>query len=133
MLTNISIALVAALHVLFLVLEMFLWKKPFGRKPDRRPRRQPGTLQRLSRRRPVLGIAERCGWQEHCYLLSGLRDRGWRVRGTHRQSFHPVDTGTPGGRCTGTCVAAGLKENHLPRSAGQAPAKSSFTSSLFMQ
>jgi putative membrane protein len=32
MLTNISIALVAALHVLFLVLEMFLWKKPFGRK-----------------------------------------------------------------------------------------------------
>jgi len=32
MLVNISIALVAALHVLFLVLEMFLWKKPFGRK-----------------------------------------------------------------------------------------------------
>jgi putative membrane protein len=32
MLANISIALVAALHVLFLVLEMFLWKKPFGRK-----------------------------------------------------------------------------------------------------
>jgi putative membrane protein len=32
MLTNIAIALVAALHVLFLVLEMFLWKKPFGRK-----------------------------------------------------------------------------------------------------
>ena len=32
MLVKISIALVAALHVLFLVLEMFLWKKPFGRK-----------------------------------------------------------------------------------------------------
>ena len=32
MLTNIAIALVAALHVFFLVLEMFLWKKPFGRK-----------------------------------------------------------------------------------------------------
>ena len=32
MLVNISIALVAALHVLFLVLEMFLWTKPFGRK-----------------------------------------------------------------------------------------------------
>ena len=32
MLTNIAIALVAALHVLFLALEMFLWKKPFGRK-----------------------------------------------------------------------------------------------------
>ena len=32
MLVKISIALVAALHMLFLVLEMFLWKKPFGRK-----------------------------------------------------------------------------------------------------
>jgi len=32
MLVKISIALVAALHLLFLVLEMFLWKKPFGRK-----------------------------------------------------------------------------------------------------
>ena len=32
MLVKISIALVAALHVLFLVLEMFLWKKPFGRR-----------------------------------------------------------------------------------------------------
>ena len=32
MLVNISIALVATLHLLFLVLEMFLWRKPFGRK-----------------------------------------------------------------------------------------------------
>ncbi len=31
-LTIISICLVIVLHVLFLVLEMFLWKTPFGRK-----------------------------------------------------------------------------------------------------
>jgi putative membrane protein len=30
--TDILIALVALLHVYFLVLEMFLWDKPFGRK-----------------------------------------------------------------------------------------------------
>ena len=29
---NIAVALVALLHVYFLVLEMFLWDKPFGRK-----------------------------------------------------------------------------------------------------
>jgi len=30
--TNILVAIVALLHVYFLVLEMFLWDKPFGRK-----------------------------------------------------------------------------------------------------
>lgn len=29
---NVAIALVALLHVYFLVLEMFLWDKPYGRK-----------------------------------------------------------------------------------------------------
>jgi putative membrane protein len=29
---DIAVGLVAALHLYFLVLEMFLWKKPFGRK-----------------------------------------------------------------------------------------------------
>jgi hypothetical protein len=29
---NIAIALVALLHLYFLVLEMFLWDKPFGRR-----------------------------------------------------------------------------------------------------
>ena len=32
LIANIFIALVALLHVYFLVLEMFLWDKPFGRK-----------------------------------------------------------------------------------------------------
>jgi putative membrane protein len=32
MLANVLIALVALLHVYFLVLEMFLWDKPFGRR-----------------------------------------------------------------------------------------------------
>jgi putative membrane protein len=31
-LTQTLIALVASLHILFLVLEMFLWTKPYGRK-----------------------------------------------------------------------------------------------------
>ena len=46
----IAVAVVAALHVWFLVLEMFLWTTPFGRrvfhlKPEqaRDPRRWPGT------------------------------------------------------------------------------------------
>lgn len=30
--TNIVVALVAALHLYFLVLEMFLWTRPYGRK-----------------------------------------------------------------------------------------------------
>lgn len=32
MLANILVALVAALHVYFMVLEMFLWNKPYGMK-----------------------------------------------------------------------------------------------------
>ena len=32
MLANVLIALVALLHLYFLVLEMFLWDRPFGRK-----------------------------------------------------------------------------------------------------
>jgi len=31
-LTDVLVGLVAALHLYFLTLEMFLWKKPFGRK-----------------------------------------------------------------------------------------------------
>jgi putative membrane protein len=32
LLANISVAIVALLHAYFLVLEMFLWSRPFGRK-----------------------------------------------------------------------------------------------------
>lgn len=32
MLARVAVAVVALLHLLFLVLEMFLWTKPFGRK-----------------------------------------------------------------------------------------------------
>lgn len=32
MLANIAVALVALLHILFLILEMFLWTKPTGRR-----------------------------------------------------------------------------------------------------
>lgn len=30
--SQIAVALVAALHAYFLVLEMFLWERPFGRR-----------------------------------------------------------------------------------------------------
>lgn len=32
MLADIAVGLVAFLHLLFLILEMFLWKRPFGRR-----------------------------------------------------------------------------------------------------
>lgn len=32
LIADLAVGLVAALHLLFLVLEMFLWKKPLGRK-----------------------------------------------------------------------------------------------------
>ena len=32
LLSNIAVAIVALLHLYFLVLEMFLWNKPFGRR-----------------------------------------------------------------------------------------------------
>lgn len=32
LITNVAIALVAVLHVAFMVLEMFLWRTPFGRR-----------------------------------------------------------------------------------------------------
>ncbi len=42
MLTNTAIALVALLHLLFMLLEMFLWKKPLGRKIFGMSREQAG-------------------------------------------------------------------------------------------
>ena len=62
---EVAVTLIALLHVYFLVLEMFLWTTPLGRRRVRQqrregrdhegPRRQPGALQRVPRRRPVLG------------------------------------------------------------------------------
>ena len=63
---DVFVALVALLHVWFLVLEMFLWDKPLGLKTFRQTprsrgvegaRRQPGPLQRLSRRRAAWGLS----------------------------------------------------------------------------
>ena len=66
---DVLIGLVAALHLYFLVLEMFLWTTPTGRRVfglDAELRRavegagrQPGALQRLPGRRPGLGTGLR--------------------------------------------------------------------------
>jgi hypothetical protein len=61
---NALVALVAALHVYFLVLGMFLWTRPLGLKTFRnsieKATEQPvlaANLQRFSRRRSGLGAA----------------------------------------------------------------------------
>ena len=64
---NVLVGLVAALHLYFLVLEMFLWTKPTGhrtfgtdagvRRGEQDAGRQPGPLQRLPGRRAWCG-----GW-----------------------------------------------------------------------
>ena len=41
LIANVLVALVAALHVFFLILEMFLWDKPQGLKVFRNTRRRP--------------------------------------------------------------------------------------------
>jgi putative membrane protein len=48
-LANILVALVAALHLYFLVLEMFLWTKPLGLKTFRNSPEKSGRLGRAGR------------------------------------------------------------------------------------
>jgi putative membrane protein len=88
----ILVAVVAAIHVYIVILEMLLWRTPRGLArvrdhPGLRgrigdPCRQPGPLQRLPRRGPRVGAAgvgpDRLRGEA---VLPGLRDRRRRVRG----------------------------------------------------
>jgi putative membrane protein len=48
LLSDILVAIVAALHIFFLVLEMFLWTRPYGLKTFRNTREQAETMQVLA-------------------------------------------------------------------------------------
>ena len=96
MIANILIALVAALHLYFMYLEMVAWDPPPGRKafsltPEFATRvegacGQPGPLQRLPCRRPVWGLylGERRVPGED--VLPDLRHRCRPVRRAHRSA-----------------------------------------------
>ena len=104
---DILVALVALLHLWFLVLEMFLWDKPLGLKTFRQTpehaadqqdaRRQPGALQRLPRRRPALGPLARRRRLPGQGVLPRLRRRRRRLRRGHRGQEDPVRAGAAGG------------------------------------
>ncbi len=98
---NALVALVAALHVYFLILEMFLWTKPLGLKTFRNTQEKAddsavlaanqglyngflaaGLVWGLFHPVPGLGIPDQG-------ILPALRDRRRRLRGGQRQ---PQDT-----------------------------------------
>ena len=104
---QVLVALVALIHAYFLVLEMFLWDTPRGRKAfgtteafsagERHPRRQPGPLQRLHGRRAGLEPGRgRPGRPPGADLLPELPGRRRGVRSRHRQPQDPVRPGDTG-------------------------------------
>src|SRR5271169_1014689 len=112
--TNIVVGIVAALHVYFLVLEMFLWTKPLGLKTFRQSQQKADDsavlaanqgLQRLPGRRTDLGTGSSgCRhWLPDQSVLFAVRDRGrtlWRILGERE------DYPDPGGsRGAGACLA----------------------------
>src|SRR5688500_5737169 len=97
---NIAVVLVAALHLWFLVLEMFLWDKPLGRRTfgmtpekaarDQAARHEPRAVQRLPCRRLALGAHRR---RSGPGLLPGVRHRGRRVRRRDGEPENPLGPG----------------------------------------
>ncbi len=112
LITTIVIGLVALLHLYFLVLEIFFWTKPLGRRvfgltPVIRAgiqgaRRQSRTLQWVSGDGLVLGHKPRTGRLCHQDFFSRLCHRGGRVRGAHGQPENLVGAGLA--RCRGDDV-----------------------------
>src|ERR1700760_4492109 len=101
MTANFVVALVAALHLYFLVLEMFLWTRPLGLKtfrntPEKAADSAVLAANRLSRRGPGLGIdaAERRLRLSDQGIFPCLRRCGRRLRRGNRQ---PSDFAGPGG------------------------------------
>ena len=128
---DVLVGLVAALHLYFLVLEMFLWTTPTGRGSsalDAGLRRgvqgaggQPGPLQRLPGRRPRLGPGLRPDRREG--LLPGLRGRRRGLRRRHRQQADPVVQAVPAALGAGGGRAQ-LTPRPEPRQAGRGAARS---------
>ena len=104
---NILVALVAALHAGFLVLEMFLWTTPFGLKTFNMTAEVAASSAVLAANQGLyngflaagldLGADRQDQRDLHQGVLPRLRDRGGRVRGRHRQAVDPARAG-PAGR-----------------------------------
>ena len=79
-----------------------------GRRQQQGPRRQPGALQRLPRRRPALGPLARRRRLPGQGVLPRLRRRRRRLRRGHRGQEDPVRAGAAGGDRAGAAVRFGL-------------------------
>jgi hypothetical protein len=87
-LANVLVALVAALHIYFLILEMFLWTKPLGLKTFRQPIEKATSSAVLAANQGLYNgfLAAGLIWG----LIHGTPAFAWRG---HRQQADPVRAG----------------------------------------
>ena len=100
---NVVVGLVAVLHLYFLVLEMFLWTTPFGRRTvgltadfaaaSKSLAANQGLYNGFLAAGLVWGPRARCGRCADQDLLPRLRRRGRRVRRLHREPQDPLGSG----------------------------------------
>src|SRR3954462_6335641 len=102
---NFLVAVVAALHVYFLILEMFLWTKPLGLKTFRNTIEKATESAVLAANQGLYNgfLATGPGWGlihtkpglrvPDQSILSALRDRGGRLWRRDRQAADPVCAG----------------------------------------
>ena len=105
-LADAALLVVALLHMAFLVLEMFLWTRPIGRRvfglppnvmaASRPSRRQPGPIQRIPGRWIAVGTPSGGSWLWRQGLLPILRDSRWSLWSRHGQAVDPWLQGLPG-------------------------------------
>ena len=108
---NFLVAVVAALHVYFLILEMFLWTRPLGLKTFRNSIEKAtesavqaanqGLYNGFLAAGLVWGLLQAqsgvCAPDQD--FLSALRDRGWRLWRGDRQPADPLCAGGTRGAC----------------------------------
>ncbi len=115
---DVLVALVALLHLWFLVLEMFLWDKPLGLKTFRQTPEAAATSKVLAANQGLYNgfLAAGLLWGllaarrrlRHQGVLPRLRRRRRRVRRRHRGAEDPVRAGAAGGARAGAAVRLGL-------------------------
>jgi hypothetical protein len=107
LITNVLVALVAALHAYFLILEMFLWDKPLGLKTFRNTPEKAEITKVLAANQGLYNgfLAAGLIWGLVQGILPALRDRGRRLRRGDRQHPHPARAGAAGGDRAGCAVS----------------------------